>query len=416
MAIKGRLVPVPNLDDRDWRAIKDAMVARIPERTPEWTDHNLSDPGITLIEAFALQMEQLLVRLNQVLPKHLREYLNLIGVTLTPPSAARVICFFRTTVKPTFDITIPAGFEVGTSGAQGEAPVVFSMDEDLVIHAAVLKKLLTEQSGGFSDFTADALDPGTTFDPLLAAEIPYFAYDEDNYFERLTLDVASAAVGVAGVWEFFEERSDGTSSWEPLAVQDGTIGFTQSGTVSFTIPARWEATEVDGILATWFRFRVTSVDVVGSFATLRTAAIDQIYGRVSCANAARVAEEVLGSSDGKPDQRFFLAKVPVLDIAVVVDEGAGFAEWTEVEDFAVSGPEDRHYAVNHGTGEVLFGDGRHGKIPTFEEFTPERKAKILERILIEKPAHTQLVHIAFFASFWQVGARSTLGVDTRTGG
>lgn len=56
------------------------------------------------------------------------------------------------------------------------------------------------------------------------------------------------------------------------------------------------------------------------------------------------------------------------------------------------------------------------KILTFEEFTMERKAKVLERVLIEKPAHTQLVHIAFFASFWQVGVRSTLGVDTRTGG
>jgi len=48
MAVKGRLIPVPNLDDRDWRAIKDEIIRAIPERTPEWTDHNLSDPGITL--------------------------------------------------------------------------------------------------------------------------------------------------------------------------------------------------------------------------------------------------------------------------------------------------------------------------------------------------------------------------------
>ncbi|MFH1421186.1 MAG: hypothetical protein ABIH42_00490 [Planctomycetota bacterium] len=112
MSVKGRLIPVPNLDDRDWRAVRDEMVAAIPGRTPEWTDHNLSDPGITLIEAFALQIEQLIVRLNQVLPKHMREYLNMIGVTLTPPSAAKVNCFFRTTVKPTFDITVLKRFAV----------------------------------------------------------------------------------------------------------------------------------------------------------------------------------------------------------------------------------------------------------------------------------------------------------------
>ena len=34
MASKGRLLPVPNLDDRDWRAIKDAMIQAIPQRAP----------------------------------------------------------------------------------------------------------------------------------------------------------------------------------------------------------------------------------------------------------------------------------------------------------------------------------------------------------------------------------------------
>lgn len=144
MAVKGRLIPVPNLDDRDWRAIKDEIVRAIPERTPEWTDHNLSDPGITLAEAFALQIEQLIVRLNQVLPKHMREYLNMIGVTLTPPSSAKALCFFRTTAKPSFDITVLKGFEVSTSGAGGEKPVVFSTDKDLVIHAAKLKKFIAD--------------------------------------------------------------------------------------------------------------------------------------------------------------------------------------------------------------------------------------------------------------------------------
>ena len=53
---------------------------------------------------------------------------------------------------------------------------------------------------------------------------------------------------------------------------------------------------------------------------------------------------------------------------------------------------------------------------TFEELSPERKAKIRERVLIEKPAHTQLVHVGFTASFWRIGVRSTVGVDTKAGG
>lgn len=42
--------------------------------------------------------------------------------------------------------------------------------------------------------------------------------------------------------------------------------------------------------------------------------------------------------------------------------------------------------------------------------------KVRERVLIEKPAHTQVVYVGWFASFWQVGVRSTLGVDTKAGG
>jgi hypothetical protein len=39
-------------------------VRRIPVCNPEWTDHNASEPGITLIEVFAFMAENLLYRFN----------------------------------------------------------------------------------------------------------------------------------------------------------------------------------------------------------------------------------------------------------------------------------------------------------------------------------------------------------------
>ena len=38
----------------------------VQKRCPDWTDHNVSDPGVTLIEAFAQMMDQLVYRLNRV--------------------------------------------------------------------------------------------------------------------------------------------------------------------------------------------------------------------------------------------------------------------------------------------------------------------------------------------------------------
>ncbi|TET34850.1 MAG: hypothetical protein E3J72_11995 [Planctomycetota bacterium] len=55
-------------------------------------------------------------------------------------------------------------------------------------------------------------------------------------------------------------------------------------------------------------------------------------------------------------------------------------------------------------------------VKTFDEFDLERREKIRDRVLIEKPAHTQLVHVGWFASYWQIGIRSTAGVDMKVGG
>src|SRR2546421_737012 len=43
-------LPVPNLDDRSWKQIVDEAVRLIPRYCPEWTNHNASDPGVTLLD------------------------------------------------------------------------------------------------------------------------------------------------------------------------------------------------------------------------------------------------------------------------------------------------------------------------------------------------------------------------------
>ena len=60
-------LPEPILDDlRFQRDLVDEARRRIIRYCPEWTDYNVSDPGITLIELFAWMTEMTLFRLNQV--------------------------------------------------------------------------------------------------------------------------------------------------------------------------------------------------------------------------------------------------------------------------------------------------------------------------------------------------------------
>ena len=82
---RGRIIP-PRLDDRTWQDLVDELRALIPVYAPPWTDHNPSDPGITIIEMFAMLVEGLIYRLNRVPDKHYIAFLNLLGITRNPPT------------------------------------------------------------------------------------------------------------------------------------------------------------------------------------------------------------------------------------------------------------------------------------------------------------------------------------------
>ena len=82
-------LPSPNLDDlRFQRDLVDTARRRIIHYCPEWTEYNLSDPGITLIELFAWMTEMIVYRLNQVPEKNYIEFLNLLGMQRQPASSA----------------------------------------------------------------------------------------------------------------------------------------------------------------------------------------------------------------------------------------------------------------------------------------------------------------------------------------
>lgn len=92
------------------------------------------------------------------------------------------------------------------------------------------------------------------------------------------------------------------------------------------------------------------------------------------ANAARVAQrrtapaEYLGRGTGATDQRYRLAHVPVLagSVTLEVEEAGRWVGYRQVEQFATSAADDRHYMIDLASGTVRFG-GRRGRRPQPEE-------------------------------------------------
>lgn len=69
---------MPNLDDRTYDDLLSEGLSLLPTIAPEWTNHNPSDPGITLIELLAYFTEMLVYRLGRVTPTSKLQFLKLL--------------------------------------------------------------------------------------------------------------------------------------------------------------------------------------------------------------------------------------------------------------------------------------------------------------------------------------------------
>lgn len=178
------------------------------------------------------------------------------------------------------------------------------------------------------------------------------------------------------VWEYSSPYG-----WQPLAIEDETESFSQSGLIQFIAPADFSTRENFGKQLYWMRVRWHS----GNFRVpprLRRL----LTNTMEATQAITLKEEVLGSSTADANQVFLANNAPILqgqtleveegeisteiksDRLTIIEDELGEIEsvwvlWQEVADFYASGASDRHYILDRQTGEIRFGDGIVGMIP-----------------------------------------------------
>jgi len=84
-------LPLENLDNKTFEQLVEEAKKRIPIYAPGWTDHNLHDPGITLIELFAWLLEMQIYRLNIVSDDAMWTFLKLVGIQKASKVEANII-------------------------------------------------------------------------------------------------------------------------------------------------------------------------------------------------------------------------------------------------------------------------------------------------------------------------------------
>src|SRR5262245_15427320 len=87
-------LPAPPVALLSYRQLVREALERVPSHTPEWTNLNDADPGVTIVQLFAFLTETLSYRADLIPERNRRKFLQLLGVPLRPAQAATGLVAF----------------------------------------------------------------------------------------------------------------------------------------------------------------------------------------------------------------------------------------------------------------------------------------------------------------------------------
>lgn len=382
------LVP-PVLDSRTFQQLVDRALQRIPHYTPEWTDFNLSDPGVTLVDLFAWLTELMFYQLNRVPELNYIKFLQLIGLELR--AAQPAVADLTFTPQPNANVApVPEGTQVAGQPPGGGQQVIFETQNGLDLIRLPLTDVRVFDGAGYSDFTGANGTGGTTYRPFgwvpQVGSALYLGFSQTDppttgllfpqdmrfcLFRPASTQTGQAqnaagaqsppAPPVQLVWEYRPSKT----RWNRLNVlSDDTAAFTGGGYIRVQGPADPVLTQEAQLNKDriWLRVRLAS----GAYPSRTPPEIDALRpNTVRAVQHTTIRNESLGLSDGRPGQVFRLRQQPVLasSLQVTVAEPEETGPWQLVPDFLSPGPDDRAYTLDPAAGEIQFGDGNNGRIP-----------------------------------------------------
>lgn len=316
-------------------------------------------------------------------------------------------------------ITLPSPPNV--SYTQPQPPIVnrFCIGYSWVQGPAPLEQVFTYNDFQYEDQTDNARWPGNKFSLYVPVNdvtpALYLGFSRalpvnnfGMYFD--IVEQTAAAQGPDFTWEYWNG-----AGWQKLVAQDETQHLQLPGMVTVLAESDSKALARFGQSFFWFRARLKE-DAPPNQSTVKN-----IFPNAVWASQLRTFTNLpLGASTGAPDQMFQFTQVPVLPGELIeVQELSGprantewriiamdvastdpnivseletrlaaegtqvdiilgklhlkrdknkivtevWVTWDEQQNFFDSGPDDRHFVLDHATGRLFFGNGNAGKIP-----------------------------------------------------
>jgi hypothetical protein len=377
-------LPVKKLDDTDFERLVTDARGLIPRYAPDWTDHNLHDPGITLIELIAWVADQEIYRIGYVGESYLKAFAALLGVVPHKARPARGLIWPASNADPAEFFDLPNGTKV-VSRQQPDIP--FSVETALFISDALPVGATHVQSSASIDLgslqrggeSGSQSGAGPVY--TLRAGAPAGESAIELKFKRPLVPhavkgdkVVSLGIKIDGMdyprgkepkaWGplVFEYRID-DGDWKRVEIeQDGTRALARTGVVLLRIPRAPTPNEKSSTLR--MRLDRGFFPVAPRLSRLSINVVPVIQLETT-------GESVIGRSNGLPDQAFRLEEVAsvaepedaVKAFELHTEEEGKPVVWQAFPDFDKSNPDDNHFVVDTQRKHVQFGNGINGRIP-----------------------------------------------------
>jgi Baseplate J-like protein len=377
-------LPVTKLDDIDFEKLVADARALIPQYAPDWTDHNLHDPGITLIELLAWITDQEIFRIGFGYrgDRYRKAFAALLGVRPTLAQPARGL------IWPAKPLTAAVHVKKGAPVVSVEQPdIPFRLEDDVFLTDAVPQRAQAAAGGkrfalGNVQATGDIQYPRSAISQQIPSNVTlYFdrplvrAPAASGAFEVISLGIAvdapaappDAEVKDPKQWgplvfdyQVFKDKPDDLG-WQRIAVaHDGTFALARTGVVLLRIPSGGDEKQQSALR---LRLDLGFFPVTPELTRLAVNALSMVQ-------LAQHPAGVLGHSTALPDQMFDLdlsgLPAPADDragLTISIDDGKTSTPCTAVDDFTNSDPQDTHFVADLRRDRIYFGNGIDGQIP-----------------------------------------------------
>ena len=379
-----------------WEESLEHLKEMIPALYPQWTDYNLHDPGMTLLELAAWLGQIQAYQLRQIGNEHQKGFLKLLGVLPVKQKPGQTYV----AVDAGKSLFLPAGtrfyadripFETREAQMAAEGMfkrfVMLEGDSSQVLEGEWLRegRGVSIQPFGQSPQAGNCLEIHLCrpLEPGVNHRL-YMEFSRPG--GRMPVQVDEKAYDGHGYWRLADIRMEylGANGWNRVGGPDGlpdqlpgddTYSFIQDGSILFSLDGPMK--EDDSCL----RFFLERTDYIEAPCITR---ISLAMARVWQQETVHREELPVFTGTGFPDQSFELGEVrmdedefclmaecPVMEYQnsqcpVTGDTSPGFCrmqeyEWQRRADFHCSGPEDHHYVLENGV--LRFGNGIKGMAP-----------------------------------------------------